>query len=81
MCPEITKDIYINMCRNVFITETTPLDFTSKSHLVKKLENKAIKLPWTMSTAFRTVNGAGTIMELAFGNNTSLLEVSCSHFD
>ena len=60
----------------MFITETTPLDFTSKSHVVKKLENKTIKLPWTVSLVFRTVDEAGTLMELAFGNNTSLLAVS-----
>lgn len=58
------------------ILETTPLDFTSKSFLMNKLENKAIKLPWTTSVVFRTVERAGNLLKLVFGNSSSLLKVS-----
>ncbi|XP_028397978.1 cadherin EGF LAG seven-pass G-type receptor 2-like [Dendronephthya gigantea] len=55
--------------------ETSPLDFTSKSYLVNKLESTVVKQMWRMAVMFRTVHKAGTIMELVFLNNTSSLKL------
>ena len=55
--------------------ETVPMDFTHSSILTNDSQNVVIRLPWSMSLMFRTVEKSGSLMEVMLSDYGSLLQV------
>lgn len=55
--------------------ETTSLDFTHYGFLITSPKNVVVKLPWSMSVMFRTLENTGVVMEVMFSSYVSYLQV------